>query len=311
MNYSHTTVLLNEAVDALNIRPGGTYVDATMGGGGHSELICSKIGPDGTFIGIDQDQYAQNRAQARLEKYPCRKIFIKDNFKNLRAALEENGIAAIDGIVYDLGVSSFQLDDEKRGFSYHHDGPLDMRMDETAPLSAAEVVNTYPQEELTRVLRVYGEEKFAPRIAQRIVSARAEQPIETTGALADIIRQAYPAKERYKSKHPARKTFQALRIEVNKELSILEPAFDQALSVLKPGGRIAVITFHSLEDRIVKQYFKQKQNPCTCPPDFPVCVCGKKPELKIITKKPVVPDAAQVAENNRARSAKLRVAEKV
>lgn len=307
----HVSVLLDEAVNGLNIVPGGVYVDATLGGGGHSAKICEAIGPDGTLIGVDQDAFAQSRAQERLKDYTCKKIFIKDNFRNLKTRLEEEGITHINGIVYDLGVSSFQFDDDARGFSYHRDGPLDMRMDETADLTAADIVNSYSKEELVRVFKEYGEERFAGRIANAILREREKEPITGTVRLADIIRMAYPPKVRYKEKHPARKVFQALRIEVNRELSILDGAFDQALDLLVPGGRIAVITFHSLEDRIVKQYFKKQQNPCICPPDFPVCVCGNKPRLTIITRKPIEPSEEELAYNRRARSARLRIAEKV
>lgn len=311
MSYSHYSVLLNEAIEGLDIKPGGTYVDATMGGGGHSYEIGKAIGPEGTLIGIDQDNFAQEYAQERLKDLECRKIFVKDNFENLDKILTDLNISEIDGIIYDLGVSSFQLDDEARGFSYHHDGPLDMRMNESGSLTAADIVNNYSPEELIKILREYGEEKYAKRIVNKIVEEREKEPILTTSALSEIVKSAYPAKERFKGKHPARKTFQALRIEVNKELSILESAFEQALTYMKPGSRIAIITFHSLEDRLVKHFFKRMQNPCTCPPDFPVCVCGKKPQLKIINRKPILPSEEELENNNRSRSAKLRIAEKI
>lgn len=311
MDYSHKSVLLDESIESLNIKPGGTYVDATMGGGGHSYEIAKRIGPTGTLIGIDQDDFAQNYAQDRLKDVECNKIFVKDNFSNLENILDELEIDHIDGILYDLGVSSFQLDDDERGFSYHHEGPLDMRMDKTKDFSAKDIVNNYSKEELIRVLREYGEERFANRIAERIIREREIKPIETTSELSEIVKAAYPGKERHKKKHPARKTFQALRIEVNKELDILEPSFKSAIKHLNPGGRISIITFHSLEDRIVKHFFKKQQNPCTCPPEFPMCVCGKKPEIKLINRKPILPSAEELEENNRARSAKLRVAEKI
>lgn len=311
MNYTHKSVLLDESIEGLDLKPGGTYVDATMGGGGHSYEIAKKIGKEGTLIGIDQDDFAQEYAQNRLKDLECNKIFVKDNFVNLEKILDENGIEEIDGIIYDLGVSSFQLDDEARGFSYHNEGPLDMRMDKTQKISAKDIVNNYSKEELVRVLRDYGEERFAPRIADRIIKAREEKPIETTLELSEIVKAAYPAKERHKKKHPARKTFQALRIEVNKELDILRPSLTQAIKFLKPGGRISVITFHSLEDRIVKHFFKEQLNPCTCPPEFPMCMCGKKPQIKLVNRKPILPKADELEVNNRARSAKLRVIEKL
>lgn len=310
MEYKHVTVLLEESVDYLNIKPDGIYVDCTLGGGGHSELICKRLGPEGTLIGIDQDDFALDYAGKRLEPYDCRKIFVKSNFEKLGEVLEDLNIDQVDGVLYDLGVSSFQLDDDERGFSYHHDGPLDMRMDQTRDFSAYDLVNTYSKEKLIEVMRKYGEEKHAARIAQAIVRERDKAPIETTGQLAEIIKAAYPAKDR-KTKHPARKAFQAFRIEVNRELIILDTSFDAAIKFLRPGGRLCVITFHSLEDRIVKNYFKEQADPCICPPDFPVCVCGRVPTIKILTRKPIAPDVSETDENARARSAKLRVAERI
>ena len=310
MEMKHITVLLEESVDGLNIRPDGVYVDATLGGGGHSELICSRLGADGTLIGIDQDDFALKYAGERLEKFDCRKILVKSNFERVGEVLDELEIPEIDGIMYDLGVSSFQLDDDERGFSYHHDGPLDMRMDEQAPFTAADLVNTYSKEELVRVLRTYGEERYAGRIANAIIREREESPITTTARLAEIIKKAYPPKDRA-GKHPARKSFQAIRIEVNRELIVIDRSFDGALSHLRDGGRICVITFHSLEDRIVKNYFREKADPCICPKDFPVCVCGRVPELKLITRKPLLPKSDELDENARSRSAKLRIAEKI
>ncbi|MGI6108252.1 MAG: 16S rRNA (cytosine(1402)-N(4))-methyltransferase RsmH [Eubacteriaceae bacterium] len=310
MEYKHITVLLEESVNALNIKPDGIYVDATLGGGGHSSAICSRLGPDGTLIGIDQDDFALEYAGKRLESYDCRKILVKSNFEQLGKVLDDLDISGIDGIVYDLGVSSFQLDDDERGFSYHHDGPLDMRMNTESDFSAADLVNTYSKEELIRVLRNYGEERHAGRIASAIIREREKEPIRTTSRLAEIIKYAYPPKER-SGKHPARKSFQAIRIEVNRELIVLDTSFDAALAHLNPGGRICVITFHSLEDRIVKNYFREQADPCTCPPDFPVCVCGKKPQIKLITRKPLVPQSGELEHNARARSAKLRIAEKI
>lgn len=310
MEYKHVTVLLEESVDYLNIRPDGIYVDCTLGGGGHSELICRRLGPQGTLIGIDQDDFALEYAGKRLEPYDCRKILVKSNFEKLGEVLDDLEIEKVDGVLYDLGVSSFQLDDDERGFSYHHDGPLDMRMDRTKDFSAYDLVNTYPKEKLIEVMRKYGEEKHAARIAQAIIREREKEPIATTGRLAEIIREAYPAKDR-KTKHPARKAFQAFRIEVNRELIILDTSFDAAIEHLNVGGRLCVITFHSLEDRIVKNYFKEQADPCICPPDFPVCVCGRVPTIRILTRKPIAPDTAETDENARARSAKLRVAERI
>ncbi|MDO4289166.1 MAG: 16S rRNA (cytosine(1402)-N(4))-methyltransferase RsmH [Eubacterium sp.] len=311
MEFSHVTVLLKETVDALNIKPDGIYVDGTLGGGGHSERICQSLGKDGVLIGIDQDDFALDYAAKRLAPYTCTKHLVKNNFVNLEAVLQSLDISAIDGIIYDLGVSSFQFDDERRGFSYHNDGPLDMRMNQSAALSAYEVVNDYPPEKLKKILQVYGEERHAARIVAAILRHREERPIETTLALAEIIKEAYPAKERFKEKHPARKSFQAIRLEVNHELDILEKAFGAGIEALKPGGRLGVITFHSLEDRIAKNFFREQANPCTCPPDFPKCVCGKTPRIKLVTRKPLAPSPEEVACNRRARSAKLRVVEKI
>ncbi|SDZ99554.1 16S rRNA (cytosine1402-N4)-methyltransferase [Eubacterium aggregans] len=310
MKGKHITVLLHETVDSLCIKAQGTYVDCTLGGGGHSELICKELGESGRLIGIDQDTYALERASARLAPYLCEKVFVHDSFFNLDRILKENAPDGVDGIIFDLGVSSFQFDDADRGFSYHNDGPLDMRMDRSAALMAADIVATYDKAELVRVLKEFGEERFAGRIADRIITQREKEPIVTTLALSDIVRGAYPAKERYKEKHPARKTFQALRIEVNHELDYLEDALAAGIHHLRPGGRMSVITFHSLEDRLVKQYFKKCEHPCTCPPDFPVCICGKKPEIKGITRKPIAPPEEELEINRRARSAKLRVIEK-
>lgn len=311
MTSQHITVLLHETVEGLAIEPQGVYVDCTLGGGGHSELICKALGEEGTLIGIDQDDYALSRATARLEPYACHKIFIHNSFFNLDQILKENAPEGVDGIAFDLGVSSFQFDDADRGFSYHNEGPLDMRMDKGQAFSAYDVVNAYDREEIVRVLHQFGEERFAGRIANRIISAREEAPIKTTKELAEIIRLAYPPKERFKEKHPARKTFQAIRIEVNHELDYLEGALSAGIDHLKPGGRMCVITFHSLEDRLVKQFFKKRQNPCTCPPDFPICVCGKKADIKLITRKPMAPEEQELEDNRRSRSAKLRIIEKI
>jgi 16S rRNA (cytosine1402-N4)-methyltransferase len=307
----HISVLLEETIAGLNIRDDGIYVDCTLGGGGHSEAVCRRLSPRGQLIGIDQDQYALERAGSRLEPYACGKTYIHDSFFNLDNILKAAAPRPVDGICFDLGVSSFQFDDASRGFSYHQDGPLDMRMNPEQDLTAAVVVNTYPYEELLRILRLYGEERYAPAIARRILMRREDHPFEGTLELAETVKAAYPPKMRFKDKHPARKTFQALRIEVNHELEFLESALAAAVDHLAPQGRLCVITFHSLEDRTVKNFFKTRQNPCTCPPDFPVCVCGKKPDIEIITRKPITPAPDELAVNRRARSAKLRIAEKL
>ncbi|MQM72615.1 MAG: 16S rRNA (cytosine(1402)-N(4))-methyltransferase RsmH [Eubacteriaceae bacterium] len=306
----HISVLLNETIDALNVKPDGCYVDCTLGGGGHSEQIAGRLSDQGRLIGIDQDDYAIARAEKRLSSYPCRKDFVRDNFVHLPAILDALQISAVDGVVFDLGVSSFQFDQPERGFSYHHDGPLDMRMDRQQALTAADVVNTYSEQALKQVIFEYGEDKLAGRIARAIVSRRKTQPFRRTLDLADVIRDATPEKFRRKG-HPAKKTFQALRIEVNGELRILTQAVKNAIDRTKPGGRICVITFHSLEDRQIKQLFNEQADPCICPPEFPVCVCGRKPTIKKITRKPIAPSAEEVQDNRRARSAKLRVAERL
>lgn len=306
----HITVLRDEAIAGLGIVPGGIYVDCTLGGGGHSEAICRALGHQGTLIGIDQDQYALSRAETRLRSQRCHKIFVRNNFVDLETVLDNAGIEKADGFLFDLGVSSFQFDQAERGFSYHHDGPLDMRMDRSRPLTAERVVNTYSQEDLKRILWGYGEEKMSGRVAAAIVKARAQAPITRTGQLAEIIKAAYPEKLKRKG-HPAKKTFQALRIEVNGELRILNDALKAAIDRLNPGGRICVITFHSLEDRLVKRLFTEQADPCICPPELPQCVCGRVPTIKKITRKPIVPSETELAANRRARSAKLRIAERI
>ncbi|MBC3803530.1 16S rRNA (cytosine(1402)-N(4))-methyltransferase RsmH [Acetobacterium fimetarium] len=309
--FSHTSVLLRESIEGLCIHPAGVYVDCTLGGGGHSQWICEALGENGILVGIDQDDFALDYAKKRLENYTCQRYFVKSNFASLAKVLESLHLFGIDGILYDLGVSSFQLDDDTRGFSYHHDGPLDMRMNQSADLTAETVVNDYPPGELKKILFLYGEEKFASQIVKSIVKAREVKRITSTLELSEIIKRAYPPRERNKEKHPSRKTFQAIRLEVNGELKILEDALSQGLDALKPGGRMCVITFHSLEDRVVKHFFKNRANPCTCPPDFPQCVCGKKPELKIISRKPIAPGQDEQEQNRRSRSAKLRIIEKL
>ncbi|HEY5556941.1 16S rRNA (cytosine(1402)-N(4))-methyltransferase RsmH [Acetobacterium sp.] len=309
--FSHTTVLLQESIEGLKINPQGVYVDCTLGGGGHSQWICEALEDTGVLVGIDQDDFALDFAKKRLEHYTCKRYFVKSNFASLAKVLEGLHLSEIDGILYDLGVSSFQLDDDTRGFSYHHDGPLDMRMNQSADLTAETVVNDYPPGELKKILFIYGEEKFSSQIVKSIVRAREKKRILTTLELSEIIKNAYPPRERYKEKHPSRKTFQAIRLEVNGELRILENSLSQGLEALKPGGRMCVITFHSLEDRVAKHLFKERANPCTCPPDFPQCVCGKEPEVKLISRKPILPGKNEQEENRRSRSAKLRIVEKL
>jgi 16S rRNA (cytosine1402-N4)-methyltransferase len=309
MEFRHQTVLLDEAVESLNIKPDGVYVDATLGGAGHSIKIADSMDSTGLLIGIDQDQTSISTAQERLKEVKPRVELFRRNFSDLAMILAEVGVETIDGILFDLGVSSPQLDEEERGFSYKGDAPLDMRMDRSQPFSAAHLVNTAPVIQLTKILWDYGEERWSKRIALFIDNARREKPIETTGELTEIIKNAIPAAARRSGPHPARRTFQALRIAVNHELEVLEKTLDQAIGRLKPGGRIAVISFHSLEDRIVKTAFINGSKGCCCPRDFPVCQCGQIARLTIITKKPIVPTREELSRNSRARSAKLRVAE--
>jgi len=310
MEFKHTSVLFEECMEGLNIRPDGIYVDGTLGGGGHSSGICEKLGEDGLLIGIDRDRDALDAASARLEKYPCRKIFVQSNYSDIKDVLDDLGIEEIDGALLDLGVSSFQLDNPERGFSYMQDAPLDMRMSQDDDFTAYDVVNTYDAEELRNIIHKYGEERWASRIADFIVKARKDKPLETTAELVDIIKAAIPAAARRDGPHPAKRTFQAIRIEVNDELGQLERAIDEFCDVLAPGGRLCVITFHSLEDRIVKDIINKRINPCTCPKEFPVCVCGKVGDIKKKSNKPIPPSAEEVEANPRSRSAKLRVAEK-
>lgn len=313
MEFSHVPVLFNETIENLNIRPDGIYVDGTLGGGGHSRGICERLGEDGLLIGIDRDTDALKAAQKNLEEFKCRKIFVHDNYSNIKRVLEGYQIERIDGAVLDLGVSSFQLDAEERGFSYMKPAPLDMRMDAEAPFSAYDVVNTYTKKELCDIIRSYGEEKWASRISDFIVKARGphcETPVKTTDALTDIIKAAIPASARREGPHPAKRTFQAIRIEVNDELSGLRKAVDEFVDVLGEKGRLCIITFHSLEDRIVKEKFNYRADPCTCPKNLP-CVCGKKPEVKKISRKPIIPSESEIESNPRSRSAKLRVVEKL
>ena len=310
VNFSHRSVLLEEAVEALNIRPDGVYVDGTAGGGGHSFAIASKL-ENGLLIAIDQDENAIAAASARLAPLGERARVVRNNFSNLNDVLDLCEIGEIDGLLLDLGVSSHQLDEAERGFAYQNDAPLDMRMDRRQSKSAYDVVNTYSEEDLKRILFTYGEERFSGRIAAKIVAARAKKPIETTGELADLIKSAIPAAARDGGHHPAKRSFQAIRIEVNAELDVIVPAIESAVAHMRSGGRIAIITFHSLEDRIVKQAFARLASGCTCPKGLPICVCGKKPLVKVISKKPILPSDNELEENPRARSAKLRVAEKI
>ena len=311
MEFKHTSVLFEECMEGLNIRPDGIYVDGTLGGGGHSSGICERLGEDGLLIGIDRDRDALDAASARLEKYPCRKIFVQSNYSDIKDVLDDLGIEEIDGALLDLGVSSFQLDNPERGFSYMQDAPLDMRMSQDDDFTAYDVVNTYDAEELRNIIHKYGEERWASRIADFIVKARKDKPLETTAELVDIIKAAIPAAARRDGPHPAKRTFQAIRIEVNDELGQLERAVEEFLDVLAPKGRLCIITFHSLEDRIVKDIYNYRANPCTCPKEFPVCVCGKKADIKKVTGKPIVPTDEETEDNPRARSAKLRVAQKI
>ncbi len=311
MEFRHVPVLLDECLEGLSIKPDGIYVDGTLGGGGHASAVCERLSGSGTLIGIDRDRDAIDAAGKRLENYPCRKIFVNRNYSDIKEILEDNGIDSIDGALLDLGVSSFQLDNAERGFSYMNDAPLDMRMNRDDSLTAKDVVNGYSRADLTRIISVYGEERWASRIASFIEEARKEKPIETTGELTEIIKAAIPASARRTGPHPAKRTFQAIRIEVNEELTRLEKALEDFCDVLSPGGRLCVISFHSLEDRIVKDVMARRADPCTCPPDIPVCVCGKVADIKKITRKPVVPSGEEQEDNPRARSAKLRICEKI
>lgn len=310
MDFKHVSVLLNECIEYLNIKKDGIYVDGTMGGAGHSSEIIKRLDSNGQLIGIDQDVNALNASKERLKSYKNVK-YAHSNFKNIKNVLEDLGVDKVDGILLDLGVSSHQLDVPERGFSYMNDAPLDMRMNKDEAISAKDIVNDYSKEELQRIIWNFGEDRWASRIAEFIVKSREDKPIETTFELVDIIKAAVPASARREGPHPAKRTFQAIRIEVNKEIDILENTILDCLDVLNTSGRLCIITFHSLEDRIVKNTFKNKQNPCTCPPDFPVCICGNKKEVKVISRKPIIPSNLEIKENPRARSAKLRVAEKI
>ncbi len=312
MEFSHVSVLLPECMEALDPARGGVFVDCTAGGGGHSLAIARLLPPGSRLICLDRDGAALEACRTRLAEYADRVTLIRSNFSAVGAALESVGISEIDGVLWDLGVSSYQLDERSRGFSYAAEAPLDMRMDVSGGETAADVIQTRSEEELTRILREYGEERFAARIAHRICEAREQAPIETTLELAEIAASAIPAKERRReAQHPARRTFQAVRIEVNGELDAIAPSLRAAAERMNPGGRLAVITFHSLEDRVVKDVFRELSTGCTCPPEFPVCVCGKKPEAELITRKPILPSEDEIRINPRARSAKLRAAKKL
>jgi 16S rRNA (cytosine1402-N4)-methyltransferase len=309
--FQHITVLLKESVDALDVKSDGVYVDCTLGGAGHSSLIVERLGPKGTLIGLDQDNRALEAAKYKLSQTSCNVILHRANFQHVKEVVTSLGYDQVDGVLFDLGVSSPQLDEGERGFSYHEDAPLDMRMDQDQELTAYEIVNQYPEEEISRILFQYGEEKFSRRIAHHIVQKRTIAPIKRTIELAEIIKGAIPAATRRKGPHPARRSFQAIRIAVNNELGVFEDALTQVIPLLRTGGRVAVISFHSLEDRICKHFFQEQAIGCICPKHFPVCVCNHQPSLTILTRKPIVPTDKEIEANARARSAKLRVAQKI
>ena len=308
--FVHKSVLLYETVGSLNIKPGGIYVDGTLGGGGHAYEVCKRLG-SGRLIGIDQDADAIEAAGRRLAPFKDKVTIVRSNYRSMADVLKELDIPRVDGIYLDLGVSSYQLDTASRGFTYREDAPLDMRMDQRKEETAADIVNGYSEMDLYRIIRDYGEDKFAKNIAKHIVQERAKKPIETTGELTEIIRASIPMKVQVTGGHPAKRTFQAIRIELNKELEVLQNNLDDMIDLLNLGGRICIITFHSLEDRIVKTNFKRNENPCTCPSDFPVCVCGKKSKGKVVTRKPILPSEEELEVNSRSKSAKLRVFERV
>lgn len=311
MEFKHYSVLLEETIENLNIKPDGIYVDGTLGGGGHSYQVAKRLSEHGRLIGIDQDADAIKAAGKRLEEFGDKITIIRSNYANMKEELERIGIHKVDGIILDLGVSSFQLDTPERGFTYREENaPLDMRMDDRQTLTARDIVNDYSEQELYRIIRDYGEDKFAKNIAKHIVQARAKKPIETTGDLTEIIRAAIPMKVQVTGGHPAKRTFQAIRIELNHELEVLQENLDTMIEMLNPGGRICIITFHSLEDRIVKVNFKKNENPCTCPSDFPVCVCGAVSKGNVVTRKPILPSEEELEANSRSKSAKLRVFER-
>lgn len=311
MEFKHYSVLLKETIEELHVRPDGIYVDGTLGGGGHACEVCKQLSDKGHFYGIDQDAAAIQAAGDRLSEFGNKVTIIRSNYCRMKEELNARGVSKVDGIVLDLGVSSYQLDEAKRGFTYREDVALDMRMDQRQEKTARDIVNGYSEMDLYRVIRDYGEDKFAKNIAKHIVQAREIKPIETTGELVEIIKAAIPAKIRMQKGHPAKQTFQAIRIELNQELEVLRSSLDDMIDLLNPGGRICIITFHSLEDRIVKTIFRKNENPCTCPSHFPVCVCGKVSKGRVVTKKPILPGEQEMEENSRSKSAKLRVFERV
>ena len=310
MVFKHTSVLLEETVDGLNIKPDGIYVDGTLGGGGHAYEVCTRLGNKGRFIGIDQDEAAIEAAGIRLRDFGERVTIVRSNYCDMKSQLQKLGIDKVDGIVLDLGVSSYQLDTAERGFSYRVDAPLDMRMDRRQEMTAKDIVNDYSEMDLFRIIRDYGEDKFAKNIAKHIVMEREKGPIETTGQLSEIIKRAIPMKFQKTAGHPAKRTFQAIRIELNRELEVLKNTLDDMIDLLNKDGRICIITFHSLEDRIVKSIFKKNEDPCTCPSHFPVCVCGNESKGKVVTRKPILPSEEELEANSRSKSAKLRIFER-
>ncbi|MBR0381485.1 MAG: 16S rRNA (cytosine(1402)-N(4))-methyltransferase RsmH [Eubacterium sp.] len=311
MEFQHSPVMPEEVIRELNIRPDGIYVDGTLGGGGHSGLIAGCLSEKGRLIGIDQDEDAIRAATERLACYGDKVTIVRSNYSGMASVLKELSVPAVDGILLDLGVSSYQLDQAERGFTYREDAPLDMRMDRRQKLTAADVVNTYSEEDLSRLIHQYGEDRFARNIAKHIVKARQSAPLETTGELVEIIKAAIPARVRAKGGHPAKRTFQAIRIEVNHELDVLEDTLEEMVGLLNDGGRLAVITFHSLEDRIVKKIFRKCEDPCICPPEFPVCTCGRVSMGRVVTRKPILPGDEELESNSRSKSAKLRVFERI
>ena len=306
MEFKHVSVLLNECIEGLAVKPDGIYVDGTLGGAGHAFHVCEKLSEKGQFIGIDQDEAAIRTSTERLQPFGDRVHLVRSNYVNVKQVVKELQIDKVDGILLDLGVSSYQLDTKERGFSYMADAPLDMRMDQSRDFTAKDLVNSYPEEKLYEIIKHYGEERYAKSICRK----RQEKEIETTGELVDIIKSSMPAKAKNGKGHPAKRTFQAIRIELNHELDVLQDALEDMVDLLNPGGRLCIITFHSLEDRIVKNFFRKMENPCTCPPDFPVCVCGKKPKGKVITRKPILPGEEELEINSRSKSAKLRIFER-
>ena len=311
MSFDHISVLLQETIDGLDIKPDGIYVDGTLGGAGHAFQVCSRLSNRGRLIGIDQDAAAIEAAGERLKVFGDRVTIVRSNYSEMRRVLKDLGIEKVDGILLDLGVSSYQLDTAERGFTYREDAPLDMRMDQRQTMTARDIVNEYSESELYRIIRDYGEDRFAKNIAKHIVAARQEKPVETTGELIDIIRAAIPMKVRMTGGHPAKRTFQAIRIELNRELDVLRDNLDDMIDLLNDGGRICIITFHSLEDRIVKTIFRKNEDPCICPKNLPVCVCGRKSKGRVITRKPILPGEEELAVNSRSKSAKLRVFERI